>query len=230
MAKQTGDKSRNARELEGALAAGLLTADDILPKEKKPAPEAYDPFDYVEDEDGGVTVVEKADADRDTALIATRFDGAALELRLANYAIRGADPSIGALPAIPDGPVKLTLPQQTDTWPRTVFAVIQDDKDDTIPPVALFLEQADPRSDYKVSYAITLEPSAVLPDVAPASVGAARLAPGSGLLKFTPDDAALAYGDILEKDVESDAFLDFEADMVSRWTPPLRGSPRRSAR
>ena len=158
------------------------------------------------------SVAAKADADRDTALIATRFDGAALELRLANYAIRGADPSIGALPAIPDGPVKLTLPQQTDTWPRTVFAVIQDDKDDTIPPVALFLEQADPRSDYKVSYAITLEPSAVLPDVAPASVGAARLAPGSGLLKFTPDDAALAYGDILEKDVESDAFLDFEAE------------------
>ncbi|HOT34242.1 MAG TPA: hypothetical protein PLW15_07340, partial [Rhodoglobus sp.] len=106
------------------------------------------------------SVAKKADADRNGELLATRFDGAALELRLANYTIRGADPSIGALPAIPEGPVKLTLPQQTDTWPRTVFAVIQDEKDDTIPPVALFLVQEDPRSDYKVSYAITLEPSA----------------------------------------------------------------------
>ena len=158
------------------------------------------------------SVAKKADADRNGELLATRFDGAALELRLANYTIRGADPSIGALPAIPEGPVKLTLPQQTDTWPRTVFAVIQDEKDDTIPPVALFLVQQDPRSDYKVSYAITLEPSAVLPEVAPASVGAARLAPDSGLLKSTPDDTAEAYADILEKDVESDAYLDFDTE------------------
>jgi hypothetical protein len=153
-----------------------------------------------------------ADEDKDAELIATRFDGAALELRLANYAIRSKDGAVAALPAIPDGPVKLTLPQQTVMWPRTVFAVIQDDKDATIPPLALVLEQADPRSDYKVTYAITLEPSAVLPDVAPASVGASRLASDSGVLKFTPTEVALAYGDILEHDVESSAFLDFEAE------------------
>ncbi len=157
-------------------------------------------------------VAEKADADRNAELIATRFDGAALELRLANYTIRGNDPAVAALPAIPAGPVKLTLPQQTDIWPRAVLAVIQDDKDATIPPVALMLEQQDARSDYKVMYAITLEPSAVLPDVAPASVGAARLLPNSGLLKLTADDTALAYADILEKDVDSAAYLDFESE------------------
>ncbi len=157
-------------------------------------------------------VAEKADADRDAELLATRFDGAALELRLANYTIRGNDPAVAALPAIPAGPVKLTLPQQTDIWPRAVLAIIQDDNDATIPPVALMLEQQDARSNYKVMYAITLEPSAVLPDVAPASVGAARLLPNSGLLKLTPDDAAMAYGDILEQDVDSDAYLDFEAE------------------
>lgn len=156
-------------------------------------------------------VAAEADANRDTELIASRFSGAALELRLANYVIRGADPSIAALPAIPEGPVKLTLPQQTDTWPRTVFAVIQSD-DETIPPVALFLEQEDPRADYKVSYAITLEPSVVMPEVAPASVGAARLAPDSGLLRLTPEETALAYADILDIDVESDSYLDFESD------------------
>jgi len=155
-------------------------------------------------------VTTKADKDRDAKLIATRFTGAALQLRLANYTIRGVDPTIAGLPTIPDGPVKLTLPQQTLTWPRTVFAVIQDDKDTKIPPVAVFLEQDNPRSDYKVSYAITLEPSVQLPDVAPANVGASRLSPDSGLLKLTPKDAALAYGDILEKDVDSATYLEFD--------------------
>lgn len=153
-----------------------------------------------------------ADAAKDTTLLATRFEGAALELRTANYAITTADPSAAALAAIPAGPVKVTLPQQTDSWPRTVFAVIQDDTDSTIPPVALFLEQEDPRSNYKVSYAITLEPSAVLPKVAPATIGTSRLDDDSPVLRISPDDLALGYADILEKDVDSDSYLDFEAE------------------
>lgn len=155
-------------------------------------------------------VATKADATRDATLLATRFSGAALELRLANYAIRGADGAQPGLPAIPDGPVKLVLPQQTDLWPRTVLAVIQDAKDNTIPPLALFLVQVDARSDYKVSYAITLEPSAKLDNLAPANIGAPRLDPDSNLLKMSPTDVALAYGDILEKDVDSPSYLDFE--------------------
>jgi hypothetical protein len=155
-------------------------------------------------------VTTKADTDRDAKLIATRFTGAALELRLASYTIRGIDPAIAALPAIPEGPVKLTLPQQTLSWPRTVFAVVQDEKDSKIPPVALFLVQQDPRSAYKVAYAITLEPLVQLPDVAPANVGASRLASNSGLLKMTPTDAALAYGDILETDAKSPSYAEFD--------------------
>ncbi|MCU1578389.1 MAG: hypothetical protein JWP19_593 [Rhodoglobus sp.] len=155
-------------------------------------------------------VATKADATRDATLLATRFSGAALELRLANYAIRGADGAQPGLAAIPDGPVKLVLPQQTDLWPRTVLAVIQDAKDNTIPPLALFLVQVDARSDYKVSYAITLEPSAKLDNLAPANIGAPRLDPDSNLLKMSPTDVALAYGDILEKDVDSPSYLDFE--------------------
>lgn len=155
-------------------------------------------------------VATAADAARDATLLATRFSGAALELRLANYAIRGADGAQPGLAAIPDGPVKLVLPQQTDLWPRTVLAVIQDAKDNTIPPLALFLVQEDARSDYKVSYAITLEPSAKLDNLAPANIGAPRLDPDSNLLKMSPTDVALAYGDILEKDVDSPSYLDFE--------------------
>ena len=157
-------------------------------------------------------VTADADANRDAELLETRFAGPALDLRLANYVARGADGNIPAYPAIPEGPVKLTLPQQTESWPRTVFAVIQDEKDATIPPVALVLVQEDPRSNYKVHYALTLEAGAVLPDVAPASVGAARLGADSGLLAMAPEDLALAYADILERDVESTLYLKFEAE------------------
>lgn len=159
-----------------------------------------------------VAVAADADAAKDAALIATRFDGAALELRLASYQIQAGDPTIGGLPAIPDGEVSVVLPQQTDTWPRTVLTVIENPDDDTVPPVALYLEQADPRSDYKVAYAITMEPSAVLPAVAPANVGASRLATDTGVLKMTPQEVALAYGEILEQDVDSPSFLEFEAE------------------
>ncbi len=156
--------------------------------------------------------VADADAARDPELLKTRMDGAALELRLASYTIQTNDPTLAGQPAIPEGPVSVVVPQQTDSWPRTVFAVIQNDEDTTVPPLGLFLEQQDPRSDYKVSYAITLEPAAVLPDLAPASVGASRLAADNGVLRYSPDDLALAYGEILEEDVESAAYLDFEAE------------------
>jgi len=154
----------------------------------------------------------EADEARDAELIESRFTAAALEYRLANYKIRKAD-SKAALPvAIPDGPVQLTLPQQKETWPRTVFTIILDDTDTTVAPIALFMEQATPRENYKVSYAVNLEPSIVFPDVAAPSVGTARLAPDSGLLRLSPTDVALAYAEILEQDVDSDSYLDFESE------------------
>ncbi|MGL4339512.1 MAG: hypothetical protein ACRCSP_03680 [Rhodoglobus sp.] len=155
---------------------------------------------------------EQADAAKDTTLLATRFGGAAYELREANYAITTADPTLEALQPIPAGPVKLTLPQQTESWPRAVFAVIQDDADQTIPSMALMLEQQDARSQYKVMYAMTLEPSQKIPDVAQAEVGTARLLPSSSVLRFDPDKIALAYGDILENDTASEAYTNFEAE------------------
>ncbi|MEP6479558.1 MAG: hypothetical protein ABJB03_09215 [Rhodoglobus sp.] len=156
------------------------------------------------------TVAATADAKLDTTLIATRFEGPALQLRLADYAIRKADGSIAAVPAIPTGPVEVILPQQTDSWPRTVFAVVKDDKDKTVAPVALFLVQDDPRSQYKVNYAVTLEPSAKIPPLAPAIVGAARLDPGVSLFAMAPDGIAAAYGDILLTDKASTSYEKFD--------------------
>ncbi len=149
-------------------------------------------------------VATKADADKDTTLVATRFEGAALALRVANYGIRKADNTYAALPAIPAGTVALTLPQQSDTWPRTVFTVVQNPTDKTVPPVAMMLVQDTPRDNYKVDYAVALEAKAKLPDVAPANIGAPRLPPDSKLQLLAPSKLALAYGDIIANGTTSD--------------------------
>lgn len=156
------------------------------------------------------TVAATADAKLDKTLIATRFEGPALQLRLADYAIRSADAAIAAVPAIPTGAVEVTLPQQTDSWPRTVFVVVKDAKDEKVAPVGLFLVQDDPRSQYKVNYAVTLEPSAEIPPLAPAIVGAARLDPGVSLFAMAPEDIAAAYGDILLTDKASPSYAKFD--------------------
>lgn len=161
--------------------------------------------------------IAQADEARDADLAATRLDGPALEFRKASYAIRGGDANLGALPKIPSGKVELTLPQQTDSWPRTVFTIVQDAEDETVAPTALVLIQQDARSAYKVHYAIALEPETQIPDVAPPSVGAARLPADSKLQVVAPADLAAAYGDVLAQgeaspsyglfDVESDSLL-----------------------
>jgi hypothetical protein len=151
--------------------------------------------------------VEEADATGNAELIATRMAGPALELRLANYKIRAVDTSAPAQPAIPSGPVKIILPQQNDTWPRTVFVVIQDETNDKIAPMSLMLVQDDPRAQYKVHYAIALEPGAVIPKVAEAAVGTSRLDVDSKFLSVAPSELWSDYGDILNSDAES-AFYD----------------------
>jgi hypothetical protein len=144
-----------------------------------------------------VATVAAADAKGDATLAATRLDGPALQLRVANYAVRAADPTQPAVPAIPNWPVKIALPQQSDTWPRTVFAVLQDPSDSKSAPIALMLVQNTPRDNYKVEYAMTLELD--VPDVAPATVGAARLLNDNKLGIVPPSSLASAYGDILLK-------------------------------
>jgi hypothetical protein len=141
-----------------------------------------------------------ADAKNDPALAKLRFTGPALQLREANYAIRAKKADQPALPAIPAGPLELSLPQATDSWPRTVTAVLKMPNDATgkaQAPLALALVQQTPRDNYLVEYAIALEPNVKVPNLAPASIGAAVVPPDSKLLKVQPNEIAAAYGDIL---------------------------------
>jgi hypothetical protein len=141
-------------------------------------------------------VLAAADQAKDATLAATRIEGPALELRTANYAIGKADSTYATPAAIPAGTVKVALPQQSSTWPRTLFAVVQP-TDKTVAPVALMLIQDTPRSNYKADYVMALQPKVQVPNVAPVDVGAPRLSPVSPLLLLPPDQLAASYGDIL---------------------------------
>lgn len=157
-------------------------------------------------------VASKADADRDTSLLESRFTGAALDFRKANYAIREKDADVDAPPAISAGEVCVALPQQTGSWPRTIFTVVAEDCSAKTAPQALTLVQDSARDDYKVAYDVSLEAAAEIPSLAPTSLGAARLAGDTKLLRIAPDDIAAAYGDVLAKDSESDKASLFASD------------------
>ncbi|MDR6172001.1 hypothetical protein [Curtobacterium sp. SORGH_AS_0776] len=157
-------------------------------------------------------VAKRADDARDATLAEQRFTGAALDLRAANYTIRGKDSDVDAPPTISGEQVCVALPQQTDSWPRTVFAVVAEDCDAKSAPQALTLVQDSARDDYKVAYDVSLEAAAKIPSLAPTSIGAALLASNTKLLAIAPDEIAKAYGDILSKDKDSSYASLFQAD------------------
>lgn len=162
------------------------------------------------------SVVEEADAAGDPTRVAERMDGPALALRTANYAIRKVDATAAAPIPIPSEPVRIILPQQNDAWPRTVFVVMQDEADASVAPTALMLIQDTPRDQYKVHYALQLEPGAVIPEVAPANVGTVRLDQDSKFLAVAPETIGVDYADVLMNDVDSkfvDLF-DTESDLL----------------
>jgi len=167
----------------------------------------------------------QADTDLDAALAETRLAGPALALRTASYTIADDIDGFAIAPLIPSEEVQLTLPERLpaegDTWPRRVFAIVQspatvDDEgvETQAPPLALLLVQDDPRSNYKVHYAITvtLPEDAERPEVAPASLGAPLLPATTPLLAVTPEAVATGYADVLLRGEASESFPLFQAE------------------
>jgi hypothetical protein len=148
-----------------------------------------------------IQTVGAADAKGDAKLAATRLAGPALQLRTASYTIHAADSAVPIVSSIPSWDVEVALPQQSNSWPRAVFAVIGKPSDKKAAPIGMMLVQQSPRENYKVQYLMTLEID--VPDVAPATLGAARLINDNKLGILAPSDLASAYGDILIKGDES---------------------------
>ncbi|GEP26713.1 hypothetical protein E3O11_03960 [Cryobacterium levicorallinum] len=154
-----------------------------------------------------------ADATLNADTLATRFTGPALEQRLANYAIRAVDATVSPLLALPGAPLTFTLPQQTNSWPRVVMTVIQNETDAEIPPTAIILQQESPRANYLIEYAFQLEPAARVPEVAPALIGAPAIAPDNKLLLLPPNELAAAYADVLLQGAASPSVDLFEDEV-----------------
>jgi len=154
--------------------------------------------------------LDQADADKDATLAGTRLAGPALAERTANYKITTKDSALAAVSPFPVGTVEIALPQQNDSWPRAVFAVVQP-ADATIAPVGLMLLQESPRENYKVHYLVTLEPGLVIPPVAPAEIGSVTLDADNGLGLLAPNQLADAYGEILREGEAAPEFATFDA-------------------
>lgn len=149
------------------------------------------------------TTIAEADAAMDPAIAATRLTGPALEIRSANYAIRKADSAQPALAPVPASPVTLVMPQATDTWPRIVMAVVQNENDPTVPTTGIVMVQNSVRENYHMEYVVNLEPKVEVPEIAPVTAGSTLVLPDSKLLLIAPDELALAYGDVLVNDTAS---------------------------
>ena len=161
-----------------------------------------------------VATLAKADEQRAEDIASTRLDGAALRFRLAQYKVRAQSEDLADLFAIPAGKVRLLLPQKTITWPRSVFAVIDDAEDLDAPSVAVVMTQNSPRENYKVSYTIALEPGAKIPSVSSPEAGAAVLYGETELLSVTPAQAVEHYGDLLISGKTSEFADDFAGDSL----------------
>ncbi|MCI2958156.1 hypothetical protein MN032_10655 [Agromyces atrinae] len=193
-----GTPTPSATATDGPLADVPETDDDVRP------PAVTTPqIERIMDRIAELTTT--ADAALDGAALEERFAGDALATRVANYSIRATLPDYAAPIPIPAEPWNLTLPEQTDSWPRVVLTVSESD-DPTIAPTAVVLEQASPRENYVVTYIMSLAASAQFPRVAPTSVGATSLADDSKFLILAPDQIAAAYGDILMTGAESPSY------------------------
>lgn len=155
-----------------------------------------------------------ADENRDESLAATRLTGPALKFRAIAYRLRAANKNLGDPFVIPAGPVRVVLPQQTDTWPRSVFAIVDDAENPDSPSVAMILEQNSPRENYLISYVVALEPSVVVPEVPSAELGTARLDPETALISQSPLAVIEAYADVMLNGADSEFAATFSEDTL----------------
>lgn len=158
-------------------------------------------FDHVLEETR--RIVGEADDQRWIEHAANRIAGPVLEARRTNYEVRDQDEEIPALQGIADGEVQLLLPQQRESWPRTVLAVVGW-QDDAQAQSALVFEQADARSNYRLVYQTTLGSGVQVPAVASPTIGAATLPGDTPLLLHQPDEITAAYADVLINGQQSD--------------------------
>ena len=153
--------------------------------------------------------IQLADEELSVNTLGVRVEEPMLSARRAAYIIQRADPESGVLVPIPASPIRLVVPQQTTTWPRSVFGIIQDEADVESPSLGVVLKQVDARSPYELTYAIVLNPQVQLPDLPSATVGAPKLSVESKLTRIPPGELVERYADVLRNGPESQFASEF---------------------
>jgi hypothetical protein len=150
-------------------------------------------------------------ADEEFAInaLGDRVEEPTLSARRSAYIIKRADAESGTLVPIPASPIRLVVPQQTTTWPRSVFGIIQDEADLESPSLGVVLKQVDPRSPYELTYAIVLNPQVQLPDLPAANLGAPKLSADSKLTRVPPAELVARYADVLRLGSQSEFAREF---------------------
>ncbi|MEO0049105.1 MAG: hypothetical protein RL556_437, partial [Actinomycetota bacterium] len=149
-----------------------------------------------------------SDKDKSEGNLSDRFTGPALKARVAHYKLQSHSRSVANLTSISDINIKFSLPASSHTWPRSAMVVTSSDDAKTLPQM-LVLEQASPRENYKVWYAVDVLPGSKFPSVAAADVGAIEVDPASLFLKVQPSLIPAAYGDLIDQGDASSYFSKF---------------------
>jgi hypothetical protein len=142
--------------------------------------------------------IQLADEELSVNTLGVRVEEPTLTARRAAYIIQRADPESGVVVPIPASPIRFVVPQQTTTWPRSVFGIIQDEADEASPSLGVVLKQLDARSPYELTYAIVLNPQVQLPDLPSATLGAPKLSAESKLTRIPPGELIERYADVCE--------------------------------
>jgi len=174
----------------------------VAPENQKPPAVGQKQADRIVSE--FVATIQKADADLDIDLAATRLTGAALEARRTDYTLRTkiADRESGV--ASPRDKVSILLPEATDSWPRSVLVLTVADGDDTLAPVMFTMTQSDPWSNYTVADIAEMRASAEFPNVAPDWLGTTRVPAESPFLSLPPAELADAFADLVDSGDKSE--------------------------
>lgn len=153
-----------------------------------------------------------ADEEGDADLLSDRMANPALRIRAAEYRLAEATSGDDAYsPRTLIAAPQVEIVSVSDDWPRTMM-VVTEIPDGANVPLLLTLEQADPRSPYKVHHWVRLLPGSEMPPTAVPATGSQQVAADASGFLVTPTEAIADYADILTHGEDSDVADSFALD------------------
>lgn len=163
--------------------------------------------------DDSFVALAAADRSRDSTLLEARFEGDAVAVRAAEYAVANAvaDAPVADLPSDVQG----VYVSSAETWPRVLAAVSEPPSDELTPVVYLWIQDS-----VKVPYTLRawahMIPGATLPAMAGTVDGATQLSLGEQGVDPSPRAALENYVEFLRQGVDSALAEDFASDSYSQ--------------